>query len=299
MLSTVDTARGVYNDISDELRRILSERISGFGNTVRYRFKLERENPDPEKRNGKMLFPAQYTLDPGQFRIIDNQEKGKIQTKLIGIVTEVDDKKAPRFKRVKVVERDRGLLTLNLQDPDDIEKAMFLELHPKNENGLFRDKNVVSIFARVDETAYATEQRKERSVRKIATDTAAQMSDAEIVEFADAMMWDSTQDILVLRNMAEDIAENQPIMFNDIVADKKMKFQAAVKRAIDKKIWAYNPDDCQITWVSNGQLIVSLGKGTQDNDYERLAEWLMTNGKRADDAYNKLIAIEGGTAKAK
>ncbi len=186
-----------------------------------------------------------------------------------------------------------GIYVLNLEsDPEAVDFAMYLELHPKMEGGEFADPSKQKIFSRIDEMSYSKIQRQERSVRKLAMDTAEKMSEAEIKEFADAMMWDSTQDIAILRNLAEDIAESTPEMFNDLVNDKKMKYQAAVKRAVDTKIWVYNPDDCKLLWASNSQLIVALGKGELDNDFERLAEWLMTGGDRADKAYNKLLSLE-------
>lgn len=289
-----------FNDLSPKLRERLEEKVKGFGKIARYRFRIDRENPDPEKYGGrKMVFPNIYTLDPATFTITDKYEdrKDKSKVKRIGIIDGVDEKNLPiRFKKVKLYERDMGIYTINLEDnPEGADFAMYLELHPKLEGGEFSDKTKQQIFSRIDEMAYSKLQRKERSIRKLAMDTAEKMSDAEIKEFADAMMWDSTQDVGILRNLAEDIAESTPVMFSDLVNDKKMKYQAAVKRAVDNKIWVYNPDDCKLLWASNSQLIVALGKGEGDNDFERLGEWLMTGGNRADQAYKKLLSLENTT----
>lgn len=287
-----------YNDISPKLRKILEEKILSFGKVVRYKFDIARPNPDPQKHNGDTVYPAGYTLDPTTFTFTDKYEdrEGVSKTKRIGLIDQVDEKGLPnRFRKIKVLDRDRGVLVLNLEDnPEHRDYAMMLELHPKLSNGEFSDKTKHQVVRRIDEQAYATDQRQARSERKLAMDTAEKMSDKEIIEFADAMMWDSTQDVGVLRNMAEDVAEHTPKMFTDLVNDKKMKFQAAVKRGIDNKVFEYNPEDCKLTWASTGQIIVALGKGSLDNDYERLAEWFMTAGKKADEAYKKLLSLEKG-----
>ncbi len=286
-----------FNDLSPELRKKLEDKVDSLGTTVRYRFKIEHDNPDPEKYGGKkVIFPALYTLDPAVFSINDPYEKrsDKSRSKRIGLVDGVDEKNLPnRFRKIKLYDRDRGIYVLNLKDdPEHRDFAMYLELHPKMEGGLFSDKSRQQIFSRIDENAFATQQRKERSIRKVAMDTAEKMSDAEVLEFAQGMLWDDTQEIGILRNMAEDIAESTPEMFNDIVNDKRIKYRAAIKRAVDNKIFNYNPDDCKLTWASNSQIIVTLGRGELDNDYERLGDWLMTGGTQAEQVYKKLQSLE-------
>jgi hypothetical protein len=284
-----------YNDLSPELREKLEAKVKGFGKTVRYRFEIAKPNPDPTKYNGDTIWPMIYTLDPAVFQIRDTNEKRKDhnQSKTIALIDRIDDNGKPdRFRKIKVEAKDRGILTLHIEDiPEHFDYAMCMEMHPKNANGLFSDKTKQQIFSRIDENALATEQRKERSARKLAMDTAEKMSDAEIQEFADAMQWNF--EILTLRNMTEDMAEKNPIMFNDLVEGKKIKYQAAIKRAVDKNLVSYDPADCRLSWTATGQAIVALGSTVDGkNDFERLAEWFMTAGDVADKAYKKLTAVE-------
>ena len=46
-----------YNDFSPEFIEKLEEKINKFGKIVRYRFDIEKENPDKTFYNGKVVFP--------------------------------------------------------------------------------------------------------------------------------------------------------------------------------------------------------------------------------------------------
>jgi hypothetical protein len=288
-----------YNDLSPKLREKLEEKIKGFGKYVSYRFDIEKPNPDPTKYNGATIWPNVYTLDPATFQIIDKDEdrKDKSKSKTIALIDKLDnDGKPERFRKIRVNARDKGILRLNLEEnPEDVDYAMWMELHPKHKGGMFSDRTKQQIFSRVDANALAKEQRDQRSARKIAMDTAEKMSDAEIQEFADAMQWDGEVDIL--RNMVEETAETTPAMFNDLVKSKKVKFQAAIKRAVDKNLISYDPVDCRLSWASTGQAIIALGSTVDGkNDFERFAEWFMTAGDVADKAFKKLQSLEKETA---
>lgn len=281
-----------FNNFSDELRTKLEERVRGFGKVARYRFKIENINPDPSKHDGEYIWPSVYTLDPTKFTITDPHEKGdgKSKTKTVALIDNINEKGMPdRFKKVRVTEPMRGTLVLYLEErPEDFDTAMLLELHPKNENGMFPDKSKHQVFHRIDEQKVASEERKERSARKLAMDTAEKMSDAEIVDFADAMLWDSTSDILVLRNKAEELAEKEPDFFNDIISDKKTKYLSLIKKALDNKYIDYDPTDGKLSYATTGQPIVVLGANAAQDGWGRYAEWMMTAGTKADGVIKKL-----------
>lgn len=281
-----------YNDLSPELRSKLEEKVKSFGKTVRYKFNISSTNPDPTKYNGDKVWPSVYTVDPTKFTLTDPYEKreGKSKTKTIALIDNInDDGKADRFKKVRITEPEQGIKVLYLEErPEDFEMAMLLELHPKNENGMFPDKSKHQVFHRIDETSLANEERKERSARKLAMDTAEKMSDAEICEFADAMLWDSSQQIGVLRNMAEDLAEKEPNFFNDIIADKKTKYLSTIKKCIDNRFIAYDPADGKLSFASTGQPIVVLGANAGEGGWHKYAEWFLTAGDKADNVYKKL-----------
>lgn len=288
-----------FNDLSPKLREELTTKIKSFGKTVRYKFNIGKRNPDPSKHNGEFVYPRIYTLDPTVFSITDPYEDrpNKQKLKQIALVDGVDEQGRPnKYRKIRVEERYVGIYTLHLEEnPEHFYYAMLLELHPKHSGGKFSDKNKQQIFSRIDEKAAATKEREDRRAKKQALDAAYKMSEEEVKEFADAMQWDSSDEPDLLRNKIEELAEKSPELFNDLVKSKKMKYQAAIKRAIDKQLWIHNPAEGRLSWASTGQPIVMLGI-SQDgkSDIERFGEWFMTAGSNADKAYSKLLSLEKG-----
>lgn len=297
---------GRYNDLSPALRTELEDRVNSFGKTVRYKFDISNQNPDPDKVNGKLLWPNIYTLDPAVFNIIDQQEDNKIKgrenaqkSKMVGMVDGFDDKGNPnKFRKIKVNARDKGILTLHPQDiPEHFDMAMFMELHPKLTGGKFADKTKKQMITRIDEMELATTQRAERTARKKAQDAAEGMTDKEVVEFADAMQWDSTEDVIILRNKAEELAVTNHEFFNDIVSNKKVQYLALVKQAMDRGIITHDPAENAMFWTSNKQKITVLGNVDGRNGIEQFAEWLTIGGTAASDVHKKLESLTKSSKK--
>ncbi len=291
---------GNVNDISPKLRKELEAKVASFGKKVRYKFDIGNVNPDPDKVNGAVLWPNNYTLDPTVFNIVDPYEdrEGKSKSKRIGMVDPdagTDDRGNPkRYKKIKVSGREKGILQLELEDiPEHHDMAMFMELNPKLVGGQFQDKTKHAMVTRIDEMALATKEKTDRTARKSAMDAAEAMSDKEIVNFADAMQWDSTEDILVLRNKVEEHAEKFPVDFNDLAGTKKMEYQSLVKQALDKGVIAYDPAGNKMSW-SNGQAITVLNKVDNQTYIEQFAEFLIIGGTSAQEAYKKIKSLTKG-----
>src|SRR6201989_2895221 len=143
-----------FNDLSPKLRKKLQKEIETYGAEVKYNFAISSENPDPDKYNGKVIWPSLYTLDPVIFDIYDEDEDrpNKSKSKKIAIIDGMDEKGVPNlFGRIRVEGRYEGVLRLDMTKREDMEKAAQLLLHPKMSGGLFQDKNRVPIVSRVDE----------------------------------------------------------------------------------------------------------------------------------------------------
>jgi len=283
-----------FNDLSPKLRKEIEDKVKGFGKTVRYKFDISNPNPDPTFVNGKVLWPTLYTLDPAVFNINDPHEDrdGKSKSKRIAIVEGVDEKGMPnRFKKVRVHGRRNGILLLNLETEEDFATAVFLELHPKLTNGKFFDRTKKQVVSRIDEVANATEQRTLRTAKVKAMNAAQQMSDQDRVSFADAMMWDSTQDPSVIGNMIEELAETDPVFFNDLIEGKNIEFQAVVKQALDRQVIGFDLAAWKFFWHSNQQPITVVSPVGDKNHVEKMAEWFQIGGKNADEAYKKIKSL--------
>ena len=293
---------GIYNDLSPKLREKLEQRINSFGRWVRYKFNLGRPNPDPTHYNGAIVYPSQYNLHPVQWKITDNDETderikaGKQKSKNIGVIekTERDERGniQYRYTGLRITDNEKGIKLFDMDKDEDRNMVAALELHPKNGSGLFPNKEMVAMFSRVDEAKYAQEKRAERSARKKALDAIEEMSDKDIIDFADAMSWDSTEDIVLLKNKVEELGETTPDLFNDLISGNKLKYQSVIKKGIDNKIITHNPTDGSLSWASTGQQIIALGQNTGGkNDVERFSAWMQESGVKGDAAYKKLKSL--------
>ena len=293
-----------YNDLSPKLRLELEQKVESFGKRVRYKFDITKPNPDPEKYNGAFVYPNMYTLDPTKFTIQDPYEDraDKSKTKNIGLVDDnfLNDNGLPeRFKKIRVSGSQKSILTLNLEDSrDDFYMAMLLELHPKNKDSKFASKTMHHMISRIDENAAAKEARTERSERLKALNVAQGMSDSELIDFADAMQWDSSDDVEILRNRTEELADSNPIYFNDFVQGKTIEYQSMIKQAINKGLISFDNAEYKFVWSGNQQTIAVLPPTGQKTNIEKMSEWMQTSGNKGDDFYKKIKALVRGTKKA-
>lgn len=286
-----------FNDLSPKLLKKLEDRIKSFGKAIRYKFDISHDNPDPEKYNGKTVWPFRYTLDPITFDIVDQEEKrdGKQKLKKIGLINKVTDKGVPEsFFRVRVEGREQGIKKLDLENPEHVKMAMYIELHPKLKGGDFADKNRQPVITRVDERKAAEESKAIRTAKALALSTATGMSDAKVLEFARALQWTDvdSEEPLVLRDKVEALAETDPKLFNDLVTGEKMAYLAVVQKAVGQGLIVCDPAEGRWTWGSTDQPITLLGNAVSDKtDIDRFAEWLMTSGKSGEDVYNKIKSL--------
>jgi hypothetical protein len=292
-----------FNDLSPELRLELEQKVESFGKRVRYKFDITKPNPDPEKYNGAFVYPNMYTLDPTKFTIQDPYEKraDKSKTKNIGLVDDnfLSDNGIPeRFKKVRVSGSQKSILTLNLEDNrDDFYMAMMIELHPKNKDSKFASKTLRHMISRIDENAAAREARTERSERLKALNVAQGMSDTELIDFADAMQWDSSDNIEILRNRTEELADSNPVYFNDFVQGKTIEYQSMIKQAINKGLISFDSVEYKFVWSGNQQTIAVLSPTGERSNIEKMSEWMQTSGNKGDDFYKKIKALVRGIKK--
>jgi hypothetical protein len=294
-----------FNDLSPELRENLERKIESYGRIIRYKFDIAKPNPDPSKYNGDTVYPNMYTLDPTKFTIIDPYEtrQGKSKTKNIALVDDgfINDRGVPeRFKKVRVKGVEKSILRLRPQDNrDDFYVAMFLELHPKLKGGQFAVKELHQVVSRIDEQAAAQTARSERSERLKALNAAQSMSDEELINFADAMQWDSSESSEILRNQVEELADTNPVYFNDLVQSKAIEYQSLIKQAINKGLVSFDHAEYKFYWSGNQQTIVVLSPAGTKNEIQKLSEWMQTNGVKGDEFYKKIKSLVKGGKKEK
>jgi len=284
---------GKVNALSEKLRSELQDKVLSFGESVRYQFEISRTNPDPDKRSGPVIWPHLYTLQPRTFNIVDPYvPKGHQNMIKVGLIKKMDEegKKVELWDKIQVEGKNRGMFEVDLRKPEGVALAMFMEMHPKNKTDFFKVSGH-KVFYRIDEDSLAKEKRAGRSLRKKAMDLAETMSEADDRLFADAMSWTETN-MNVIRNMIEDMAENESQFFLDMYGDgsKQVEYQAAVQRAKDKRKILYDNVNHRFTW-ENGKVITMLAPESTNTDVEQLAAWLQTGGEQAEQAYKKIQSL--------
>lgn len=286
MLEQIGT-KVVYNNLSDGLRKQLEDKAAESGRFIKYKFAIARKNPDIELRTGgDYLYPQRWALSPVSFDIIDPFDKKR---KKIGLVTRLREYGNPDdgFRRVYLDEPWKGIYTLDMNDKDDRDTFCYLELHPKLENGLFRDPNMAAIFSRIDEVKQAKKSLTEKEDRANAMFVASSMTDNETKDFACAMGWNEHEDIAIIRDKVLDIADKDSKFFKEFINNKSIEYRAVIKRAIDNNIIAFQPVENKFVWVANGQTIAILERCEGNQVLERMSDWVQTS-KNGFEVYNKL-----------
>lgn len=286
-----------FNDLSPKLKEKLEKKIAGFGKSVIYKFNIAKPDPHPDNR-GKTIYPGLFTLGPVKFTITDKDEDrpGKSKQKTIALVKDdsLDDKGVPTaFNKVKVWDFQQGIVRLDLENnPEDIKTCVLMELHPKLNGGMFQNTTVLPVFSRTDELAEAKANRSTRKIKAEAMYAAQEFTDQEIRDFVCGMNWDETDDIDVLREKVEALAETDSASFTKTANSPTFHYKATVKRAFDKQIILYIPVENKVIWGSNQQPIAILDRmeGDEKNEVDRFAEYLIL-AKNGEEIYKKIKAL--------
>lgn len=281
-----------YNDLSESLRNKLNEERKLVGKVVKYKFYIARKNPDGQHKQGEeYLFPALYTLTPVTYTIMEDR-----LPKQIGLYDGYEvhnEEQEARFRRVTLKERDEGILTLDMTAPEHIEMFEYLELHPKNENGFFRDKNIPAMFCRTDELKEAKQRLRTKELRGQAIMVATRMTEQEVRNFAAAMNWNELEDYEILKDRVIELADKDAEFFRKFVDDPVNEYRATVRRAMDANIISWVPLESKFTWTSNGSVIAVLDRNSASKFLEGMAEWLVT-AKNGAETYKKLRGLLAG-----
>lgn len=288
MLDQIGT-KPIYNNLSPELRAKLEKKAKEAGRFVKYKFAIAKRNPDGEmKTGGEYLYPLSWALTPVTFNITDTDGVRK----KIGLVDKLKEFGHPSdsFKRCKLLEQFKGILTLDMESMEDQDMFAYLELHPKLEGGMFRDKNEMAIFKHIDDVKEAKSSLNARENRANAMFVASQMAVKEVKDFACAMGWDEHEDISIIRDKVMTLADNDPLWFKNFIDNKSIEYRAVIKRAMDNNIIAWQPVENKFSWVSNGQTIAILDRCEDGKVLERMSDWIVTS-KNGQEVYTKLKGL--------
>jgi len=169
-------------------------------------------------------------------------------------------------------------------------------LETQSTEGVKGDSRISQTYAQASlndelrKLAAATQARTERTAKQKATNAAQAMSDKQLIDFADAMLWDSTQDPEILRNEVEFLAETEPKFFNELVDGRDIEYRALVQQALNKGAITFNPAEYSFAYGGNNHPIITLSPNGEQNEVQKMASWLQTGGQ---DVYKKIKSLVG------
>lgn len=293
---------GKVNDFSPQLREKLTEaaeKMQDKKGYIKFRFKIERKNPDAAKTGGEWLYPSYYTLEPVTFDITDPFDKKR---KKVGIVLAEDDLgNITDWGRVIIKEREVGIKTLKMSKPEDQDIFAFLMLHPCCENPLmknFRDEERPIKFKLMDEVADAKKRTSDRKLRHEAISVATGMSSRQEIDMADALGWEEGLDPDMRRDRIMDLVETDPELFRDLLESNVLQIRAAVTKAERMNLIGWEPAENKWIWASNGDTMAAFGRVPNLDKLKATADWMYTDkkGQAAFETIKNLLKVKKADA---
>lgn len=285
---------GVYNDFSDELKKLIA--LPKKGTQISYRFLDIYEDP----MSGQSYYKAKLKIPPFS-KCFD---PGKNEWVEIGLVSGVDQFGNPIPNRVRRVwaspQENAGMLHITIGNSQDDELFQYLELASFNAANPNRDEEVHSILERVNFEAEAKENRQALRMKRDALIKAAALSKEEVYNLTLLLGYDTELSEEEMRFNIEDYAENEPEDFMDRINDKQVGIKALVAQAIVLDVAYVSVEESKLKWTDSDGDIMKLADLEDDMVYEQFADFIEKKKQVAIlDQMNKLVDAKLAKKKAK
>lgn len=243
----------MFNQLSDKL---IKSTMLKPGQSVTYR--LHNIQKDPFDLN-RLAIPAVKGVP-----VIDtiyDEEKGEYVD--IAAVRSVDGQGNHLFHEINFYSNMAGHMILTGGRAFDQEIHSYLALCDYNASKPNRDTTKEAIFELVDENASAEKDSRTRNQRREALNAAADLSQEEVKNLAAALGKDDSKSVTVLRNELEELADNDPKAFLDLISNKQVIVTATVNRAIKKGVIIFNQEQSRFEWP-NAEVILVVARTGSD-----------------------------------
>ena len=260
-----------FNNISKEFEKEITLKPG-----ERAVFKLLNIKPDTNNP-GRFLIPSAVSIRELD-RVKDPHSEEWID---VAHITSINREGKPYLEPIYFTKDNMGVLELHGESPADIEKAAFLRVSSYNESNENRDKSVLPIFFEINVKKDAEKKRASRSARLTAMTTAAAMSDEEAREMYAALNLDSSEEIVLIREYLEKLAEDTPDVFNTHFSDKTRQIKATLRKAVDSGVLALDKPGAKFVWAATNEAAFTFAKKAGAEPYVEFADFILT-GKNGD-----------------
>lgn len=151
--------------------------------------------------------------------------------------------------------------------PMEANEYQFLMLHDANGSNPNRNKNVPVLFELIDEARIAKDAKQKRDLKIDAINTARSLKDSDVKRMAASLNWDQEENIIVLRNNLESMAENDPEEFTRAINDRNKEMKIQVKEAFDEDIVFYDAMKRKFCFRADGSTLFSTKDTVAKKEY--------------------------------
>ena len=285
---------GVYNDFSDELKKLIA--LPKKGTQISYRFLDTYYDP----MSGGTFFKAHLKIPPFS-KCFD---PGKNEWVEIGLVNGIDSYGNPipnRIRRVWVSPQENaGMLHLTIGNSQDDELFQYLELASFNKANTNRDEEIHPILERVNFEAEAKENRQALRMKRDALIKAAALSKEEVYNLTLLLGYNTELSEEEMRFNIEDYSENDPEEFMARINDKQIGIKSLAAQAIALEDAYVDVESRKLKWSDSDGEIMKLADLEDDMVYEQFADFIEKKKQVAIlDQMNKLVDAKLAKKKAK
>lgn len=258
----------LYNDLSPEL--IEKTKLKPGQQAV---YKVAGIQPNP-------MDPSKWAIPAAKNVPVTDEiwDEGKQEYVAIGAVKSVDADGTHSFHHLYFYGAQAGHMILYGGRAADQEIHTYLTLCNYNGSNPNRDQSKEIIFEFVDEGAKSEKERRSRNVKREALNAAADLSVDDVRNYTAALGQDDTQKIEILRNNLEEMADNDPQGFLDLINNKQAAMKATINRAINKGVINFDAEQSRFTWP-NGEVILVVSRTTGGDHIEELLGYCVGNAK--------------------
>ena len=241
------------------------------GEQVVYRIEGIVPNPmDP----GKWSIPAAKNVPPTD-QIWDEEKEEYVD---IAALLSTDAEGNHRYHEIWFYGNQGGHLILHGGRALDQEIHSYLSLCNYNGSNPKRDTSKEIYFTLVDEKAKSEVERKVRNLKREALNVSADLSAEEVRNYIAALGQDDNRPLEVLRNDLENMADNDPKAFLDLVGNKQAVMKATLNRALKKGVIKFDEEQSKFTWP-NGEVITVVARTTGGDAISDLVDYCVSNAK--------------------
>jgi len=221
---------------------------------------------------GLLAIPVAKNVPPTD-QIWDDNLKAFVT---IGAIRNVKSNGNPAFYDLTFRRATGGRMTYRGGRVADQEIHSYMMLCDYNGSKPDRDPSKPILFTFIDEEKVAEAKIEARNSRRVALNTAADLSEDDVRMYVAARGGDEKRPLKTLRNELEDFADAKPDKFMAFINSASTSTNAVVNRAIRAQKIKFNSEQSRFEWTDSGEAILTVARSGADA-VEELSLWLRTD----------------------